>query len=216
MYQPAHGRFVVPDSAALLGELCAAVPATLVSNGSDGFWTSVLPMIHVPGTSENGASPDPGLLRGHLARANGHWRELLSQSAAIAIFVGPDAYVSPSYYQEKRLTGKAVPTWNYSTAVVHGTITVHPDQEWLLPHVRALVDRHEARRAHPWSIDDPPDGYIEMMARAIVGLELRIERIEAKRKLSQNRSAEDIAGVIEALGDGTPLERLVAQDVREG
>ena len=152
-----------------------------------------------------------GVLRGHLARANPHWRSLLADGRAIAVFNGPDAYISPAWYEEKRLTGKVVPTWNYATVVVHGDVVTHQEADWLVPHVRELVDRHEGGRPDPWSIDDTPPGYVETMARAIVGLELRIERIEAKRKLSQNRSAADIAGAIAGLSGGSAAERAVAQ-----
>jgi transcriptional regulator len=131
----------------------------------------------------------------------------------VAIFYGPDAYISPAWYEEKRLTGKVVPTWNYSMVAVHGSITVHNEPEWLLENVRALVLRHEAPRPAPWSIDDAPAGYIETQAKAIVGLELAIERVEAKQKLTQNRSAADFDGVLTAMSEGLPRERAVARDM---
>lgn len=208
MYQPAHGKFVVPDAAGLLAELCAVVPATLVSLGPDGFLVSILPMLFDAGAGEMGT------LRGHLAHGNPHWRALEADGNAIAIFNGADAYISPSWYEEKRLTGKVVPTWNYTTVVAHGMVVLHQEANWLVPHVRDLVDRHEARFPEPWSIDDAPDGYVETQARAIVGLELRITGLNAKRKLSQNRSDADVAGVIEALAEGTPQEQEVAADMR--
>ena len=211
MYQPAHGKFTVADPSALLAELCPIVPVTLVSiDGDGGFQVSILPMLFEPPAAGEG----PGILRGHLARGNPHWRALEANPAAVAIFKGADAYISPSWYEEKRLTGKVVPTWNYSTVIAHGSVTLHHEAAWLLPHVRALVDRHEGHFAEPWSIDDAPDGYVETQARAIVGLELRLTSVEAKRKLSQNRSEADIEGVIEALGDGTPAEQQVATDMR--
>jgi transcriptional regulator len=209
MYQPAHGRFTVPDPAAVLAELSRHVPATLVSFGSEGFRTSILPMLFHAAEGKN------GFLRGHLARANPHWRALLADGHAIAIFNGADAYISPTWYEEKRLTGKVVPTWNYATVVVHGAVVTHEQVDWLVPHVRELVDRHEAGRPEPWSIDDAPPGYIETMARAIVGLEFRIERIDAKRKLSQNRGAADIAGALAGLSHGSATERATAQLMRE-
>jgi transcriptional regulator len=208
MYQPAHGRFVVDDPAALLGELCARIPATLVTIGPDGLRASILPMLFDP------ADGPQGTLRGHLARPNRQWRDVSPDVEALAIFDGPDAYISPSWYEEKRLTGKVVPTWNYTTVLAHGFVTVHEEAEWLLPHVRRLVERQEAARPRPWSVDDAPDGYVETMVRAIVGLELRIMRLEAKRKLSQNRSQADIDGVIDGLGEGTSSERAVAADMR--
>jgi len=205
MYQPAHGRFVVDDPASMLAELSAVAPAALVTNTASGFWTTLLPMLFYP---DEGAA---GVLRGHLARGNPQWRELGVGSRALAIWTGPDAYISPSWYEEKRLTGKVVPTWNYTAVVAHGTLTTRVEPDWLVAHVRRLVERHEGERAAPWSLDDAPAGYIEVQARAIVGLELRIDRIEAKRKLSQNRSDEDIEGVMSALaGSSSREEQAVA------
>lgn len=216
LYQPGHRKFEVADPAALLTELCRRVPATLVTLGPAGFRASILPMLFEPRDGEHGT------LRGHLARGNPQWREVEAAfaageeraGAALAIFDGPDGYVSPSWYEEKRLTGKVVPTWNYVTVQARGRLTLHHEPEWLLPHVRRLVDRHEAGRADPWSVDDAPEGYVEGQVRAIVGLELRIESLEAKRKLSQNRSDADIAGTIQGLGAGTPAERAVADAMR--
>jgi transcriptional regulator len=216
MYQPAHGKFEVEDPAALLAELCARVPATLVTHGPGGFRASILPMLF-----DRDDGPQ-GMLRGHLARGNPQWREIEASIAArgdeageaLAIFDGPDAYVSPAFYEEKRLTGKVVPTWNYVTVQAQGAITTIHDVEWLIPHVGRLVARHEAGRIDPWALTDAPEDYIRTQARAIVGLELRISRIEAKAKLSQNRSAPDIDGTIGGLSTGTPRERAVAEAMR--
>jgi transcriptional regulator len=208
MYQPAHRRFIVPDEAAALADLAATVPATLVTLGAEGLRASILPMLFDP------TDGDLGILRGHLARPNPQWRDLAPEVEAIAIFNGPDAYVTPTWYEEKRLTGKVVPTWNYATVVVHGSVGVRQEPEWLLAHLRRLVERHEAPRPEPWSVDDPPEGYIEGQARAIVGIELRISRIDAKRKLSQNRSTADIDGVIAGLEAGSPREEAVAAAMR--
>jgi transcriptional regulator len=207
MYQPTHGRFGVADPAALLAELVRQVPATLVTLGQDGLRASILPMLFDPDEG------DHGMLRGHLARPNPQWRDAGSDVEALAIFDGPDTYVSPALYEEKRLTGKVVPTWNYVTVLAHGTLIARPEPEWLLPHVRRLVERHEAGRSEPWSIDDAPDGYVETMVRAIVGLELNISRLEAKRKLSQNRSPADIEGVIAGLAAGSPGDQAVSAEM---
>jgi transcriptional regulator len=209
VYQPAHHKFEVPDPAALLSELVARFPATLVTLGSNGLHASILPMLFDP---DDGPS---GTLRGHLARPNPQWRDIDPEIEALAIFDGPDAYISPAWYEEKRLTGKVVPTWNYVTVLAHGSITLHPEPEWLVPHVRRLVERHEAAREHPWSIDDTPEGYVETQVKAIVGLELRISRLEAKRKLTQNRSAVDFEGAIEGLGAGSPREQALAAEMRK-
>jgi len=216
MYQPAHRRFEVEDPANVLGELCAVVPATLVTHGPEGFRASILPMLFDPEDGEHGT------LRGHLARGNPQWREIEASIAAggdgageaLAIFDGPDAYVSPAWYEEKRRTGKVVPTWNYVTVQAHGTITTIHDPEWLIPHVGRLVARHEAGRPHPWALTDAPEDYVRTQARAIVGLELRITRLEAKAKLSQNRSDADIEGAIDGLDLGSPREQAVAAEMR--
>jgi transcriptional regulator len=208
MYQPAHRKFEVVDPAELLTELCAIVPATLVTHGPNGFRASILPMLF---DAEDGPS---GTLRGHLARGNPQWREMEEGTEALAIFDGPDAYVSPAWYEEKRLTGKVVPTWNYVTVQAHGTITLRHELEWLIPHVGQLVERHEAARPDPWALADAPADYVATQARAIVGLELRITHLEAKAKLSQNRSTADVDGAIEGLASGTPEERAVADAMR--
>jgi transcriptional regulator len=216
MYQPGHGRFQVEDPAALLAELCTIVPATLVTHGAGGFRATILPMLFDPTDGPNGT------LRGHVARGNPHWREIEASIAAgrenageaLAIFDGPDAYVSPAWYEEKRRTGKVVPTWNYVTIQAHGAISTVHDPAWLIPHVAKLVDRHEAGRPEPWALSDAPAEYVATQARAIVGLELRISRLDAKAKLSQNRSDADVDGTIAGLASGSSLERLVADEMR--
>jgi transcriptional regulator len=216
MYQPAHGKFEVEDPAALLAELCAVVPATLVTRGPDGFRASILPMLF-----DRDDGPH-GMIRGHLARGNPQWREIEASIAArgdgageaLAIFDGPDAYVSPSWYEEKRLTGKVVPTWNYVTVQAHGTISTIHDPDWLIPHVGRLVARHETGRPHPWALTDAPEDYVRTQARAIVGLEIRITRLEAKAKLTQNRSPEDVEGTIDGLSAGGPREQAIAEEMR--
>jgi transcriptional regulator len=124
---------------------------------------------------------------------------------ALVIVRGPDAYISPSWYETKREHGRVVPTWNYLTAHLHGRLVVHDDPTWCERNVRALVERHEAHRPDPWSVDDAPPPYIAGQLKAIVGLEVLVTRIEAKTKLSQNRSKADVLGAVaglESTGDG--------------
>lgn len=209
MYQPGHGKFVVDDPAELLGQLCATLPATLVTTTADGaLRTSILPMLFDASAGER------GILRGHLARPNDQWRDARPGAEAIAIFNGPDAYLTPTWYEEKRRTGRVVPTWNYTTVVAHGVLVAHDDPEWLTAHVRELVEAHEHSRPDPWSVDDAPERYIAGQAKGIIGLELVIGRIDAKRKLAQNRSRADIDGAIEGLAAGSPREQDVAHDMR--
>lgn len=130
----------------------------------------------------------------HLARANPLWRRA-DGASGLLIATGADAYVSPSYYPSKQETGKVVPTWNYTLVHAHGTMRVHHDPAWLLDQVDRLTDRHEQHRDEPWAITDAPPDFIDRTLKGIVGIELVVDRLEAKRKLSQNRSAADHAGV---------------------
>jgi transcriptional regulator len=208
VYQPSHERFQVGDPAAELERIAGLGPATLVTLSSSGLAASILPMVFHPGAGGS------GVLRGHLARANPQWRDITPSVEALVLFDGPDSYITPSWYETKRQTGRDVPTWNYVTVQVRGPIEVRQDEPWLLDHLRALVDRQEAGRPEPWSVDDPPEGYIATHAKAIVGLELRITSIEAKRKLSQNRLAMDFDGVVDGLEAGSGRERAVAAEMR--
>jgi transcriptional regulator len=150
-----------------------------------------------------------GLLRGHVARANPVWKA--GEGEALAIFLGPHAYVSPNWYPSKAETGKAVPTWNYITVHAKGAIRWIQDAEWLRANVTALSDMHEAGRSAPWKVSDAPASYVDGLLRAIVGFELRIDTLEGKYKLSQNRDATDRAGVRDAFeGEGlAELARLM-------
>lgn len=208
MYQPGHGRFADPDPAASLGELASAVPATLVTLSGGRLTATILPLLFDP------ADGPLGTLRGHLARANPQWRDGSSGVEALAIFDGPDAYVSPRLYAATRRSGRHVPTWNYTTVQASGALGVRDDPAWLIEIVRRLTDRHEARWPDGWSVDDAPPDYIESELRAIVGIELRISRLEGKRKLSQNRAPADVDGVIAGLDAGAPREQAVASEMR--
>jgi len=163
--------------------------ADLVTVGPDGLTATMLPFLY---------DPQRRVLRGHLARNNDHWRTA-DGAAGLVIVRGPDAYVSPSWYATKAEHGRVVPTWNYVTAHVHGVLTVHDDPAWVADLVRELTDRHEAGRPAPWSVDDAPPKFFAGQLRAIVGVELAISRIEAKFKLSQNRPAADVDGVVAGL-----------------
>jgi transcriptional regulator len=167
--------------------------ATLVSSGAAGLVAS-----HVPLILAEDAGP-LGTLYGHVARANDHWRDLGTVPQALAIFLGPDGYVTPSWYPTKQQTGKVVPTWNYVAVHAYGPIRLIEEQDRLLDLVTRLTDRHEGRRARPWQVSDAPESYVRGLLRAIVGLEMPIARLEGKWKLSQNRPVEDRAGVVQGL-----------------
>lgn len=192
MYSPPAFREVRED---VLHSFIRAHPlGTLVTNGADGPEAT-----HVPFFLDASA----GLLRCHLARGNPQWKLLESGGRVLVIFNGADHYISPSWYPEKREHGKVVPTWNYAAVHVSGTASLFEDQASLLRHLHELSDSREAAFEKPWSVSDAPKEFIEGMARAIVGVEIRADRIEGKWKLGQNRSATDQLGVavgLESLG----------------
>ncbi|WP_026404548.1 FMN-binding negative transcriptional regulator [Actinomadura rifamycini] len=202
MYVPAHFSMDDTEVRSLL-ETCRT--ADLVTATPRGLLATFLPVLYDPSAGEHGA------LLAHVARNNDQWREP-ADGGAMAILHGPDGYVSPSWYASKAEHGRVVPTWNYVTAHVHGDLVVHDDPEWTGSLVRRLTDLHEAGRPDAWSVDDAPAGFVAGQFRAVVGLELRITRVEAKAKLSQNRSAADRAGV--AAGSAAAGDARMAEAVR--
>ena len=167
--------------------------AQVVTCGEHGLLASHLPLLLNPDEGPNGT------LYGHFAKANPQWQDLQNGSEALLIFAGAEAYISPAFYPAKAEHGKVVPTWNYLAVHAYGPAEVFTDAERLLELVSALTDRHEGGREQPWKVSDAPADYIDGMLKAIVGFALPIERLIGKRKLSQNRSAADIAGVREGL-----------------
>lgn len=135
----------------------------------------------------------------HMAKANPHWRSIAEGMPALIIVTGPQAYVSPSWYPAKAEHGRVVPTWNYTAVHLIGRVYLRHDAEWKLRAVSSLTDRHESSREHPWHVTDAPDDYIATQLNAIVGIEMLIDSVEAKAKLSQNRSTADQQGVIDNL-----------------
>ena len=165
--------------------------ATLVTLTADGLIASHVPMLLDP-------DPSPyGTLIGHVARPNPQARGAIGE--ALAIFQGPEAYITPSWYATKRATGKVVPTWNYVTIHAYGTVEFFADRERLRDVVTRLTEREETPRAEPWAVTDAPADFIDGMLRGIVGFALPITRLEGKWKMSQNRPAEDQAGVVAGL-----------------
>ncbi|WPN47190.1 MULTISPECIES: FMN-binding negative transcriptional regulator [unclassified Pseudomonas] len=191
MYTPK--AFAIDDLQEMQQQILDTRLALLVTHGEQGLQASHLPLLL---DAEQGPN---GTLYGHFAKANPQWKELQSGAEALVIFAGADAYVSPGFYPGKAENGKVVPTWNYVAVHAYGSAEVFTDAERLLKLVSALTDRHEAGRAQPWKVADAPVDYIEGMLRAIVGFALPVQRLEGKRKLSQNRNAADIAGVREGL-----------------
>jgi transcriptional regulator len=195
MYVPEAFRETDPDAVCAL--IAAHPLATLVTHGVDGTLTAD----HIPFLLDTNRGAH-GTLVGHVARANPVWR---TPGPALAIFAGPDSYVSPNWYPSKHEHGRVVPTWNYTVVHAHGTLRAVDDPGLLLGIVGALTRHHEAAAAarsgaEPWRVEDAPPDFIARMLRAIVGVELEIERVDAKSKLSQNRSEADRAGVAAGLG----------------
>lgn len=162
--------------------------------------------------------PDPapnGTLRGHVARANPVWRQADGREV-LAIFHGPQAYVTPSWYPSKRETGQVVPTWNYAVVHAWGPLTVHDDREWLRALVTRLTDQQEAALPQPWRVADAPADYLERMLGAIVGIEIPLARLSGKWKVSQNRTSADRAGVVDGLGSQGNAQAQAMADLVAG
>jgi len=209
LYLPPH--FKQAESEAIHRAIGAARLATLVTMGSHGLEAS-----HVPILLDVTAGA-PSAIRGHLARANAQWRRADPAVPALAVLLGPDAYVSPSWYATKKETGKVVPTWNYVAVHAYGRVEFFQDSERLRAIVTQLTARLEGRRREPWAVSDAPADYIEAQLKAIVGFRLEIDRLEGKWKLSQNRTAEDRRGVVEGLkAEGGAPEAAVARLMEEG
>ena len=187
MYLPAHFNEVRYD---VMRALMGAHPlCTLVAQCDSGLVAN-----HVP--VQTLAEPGPlGCLRGHIARANPLWRDYRSDTQALAIFQGPQAYVSPSFYPSKARTGEVVPTWNYAVVHASGTLKFIQDTSWLREFVAGLTSTYETPRAAPWKIDDAPAAYIDKNLKLIVGFEFSITALQGKWKMSQNRTQPDRDGV---------------------
>jgi transcriptional regulator len=203
MYVPKH---FAADESVVRDLLVGHGAGDLITSTADGLLATLLPFVYDSSIGEQGA------LLGHLARNNPQWRTPVL-GEALAIITGPDAYISPSAYASKQEHGRVVPTWNYVIAHVYGELVIHDDPAWLDGLVRRLTEKHEAGFAEQWSVDDAPAAYVSGQLRAIVGVELVISRIEAKAKLSQNRSGADIDGVaqsLEARGEAASAEAVRA------
>lgn len=174
--------------------------ATLVTLSDDTANANHLPLL----LTDVESTPF-GVLQGHLARANPAWLDLQSGRETLAIFHGPQCYITPSWYPTKAATGKVVPTWNYVVVHAYGIPRVIEDAAWLRAHLTELTRRHEANRPDPWAFADAPPEYLDHLLRGVVGIEITITRLLGKSKLSQNQPAENRAGVLAGLKDqGTP------------
>ena len=208
MYLPAHFN---EQRAELLRELIREQPlGTLVTLGAEGLNAN-----HVP--FEFDAEPAPlGTLRCHVAWSNPVWRDFLPAVEALVIFQGPKAYVSPSFYPSKQVTGEVVPTYNYVIVHGYGAMKIIHDREWLRGLVTRLTNRFEAGRPAPWRVTDAPAAFIDKQLGAIVGIEIALTKLNGKWKVSQNRPVDDRKGVIEGLTERGDMESAaIAHWVKE-
>ncbi|MEI9421204.1 FMN-binding negative transcriptional regulator [Mesorhizobium sp. Cs1299R1N1] len=202
MYTPPAFRDDDKDS--LMATIRAARLANLVTATADGPLATPLPLFLDETEGEH------GVIHGHLARANPQWR-VPAVGNGLAIFMGPDAYVTPAWYATKQETGKVVPTWNYAAVHAYGPVEFFDDADRLLEVVTRLTNLHEGARAAPWAVSDAPPDFIQSQLRGIVGLRMPVVRLEGKRKMSQNRNAADRAGVATGLATSErPSDREVS------
>ena len=198
------------DTASLHAVIKASRLANLITATDEGLVGTPLPLFLDDSEGEFGT------LYGHVARANPQW-SLQPTSDALAIFMGPDAYITPSWYQTKQETGKVVPTWNYVAVHAYGEIEFFDDADRLREVVTRLTDLHETGRADPWAVSDAPAEYLRSQLKGIVGLRLPITRLDGKKKMSQNRNAADRQGVAQGLAQSAnPVDQHVAKLIPKG
>jgi transcriptional regulator len=183
--------------------------ATLVTAGTDGYRASHIPMIFKQVSGEM-------FLEGHVARGNDHWRILREPRVSLAVFLGPQTYISPSWYETKREHGKVVPTWNYLAVHVSGPLSAVDDKTWLVSHLNELTDMNEQHQERPWQMNDAPADFLENLLEGIVGLRLKIEEIVGSWKMIQHRKKGDrlgtIAGLIRSADD---KNQMVAETMQK-
>jgi transcriptional regulator len=202
MYIPAVFALSAEEVSAALA---SGVLAHLVTYGGDecGYSVTPVPLLY---------RAESHSLVGHLGRANPHWKA--AGAPVVAIVAGPQAYISPSFYATKTETGKVVPTWNYEVLAIHGRLRAHDDPDWVRAVVTELTDHHERQRVSPWQVTDAPGDYVDALLRAVVGIEVVIDRVEGKAKMSQNQPERNRVGVIEGLRDSEqPADHAVADAV---
>ena len=199
MYLPKH--FEQNDPQALQALMREHPLATLVSTGDEGLTADHVPLEY------DAASHT---LRGHVARANPLWRHAAGQPV-LAVFCGPQAYVSPSLYPSKAEHHKVVPTWNYAVVHAHGQLQAIEQAPWLHALVSRLTGHHEAPRAQPWAVTDAPEDFVQQMLRAIVGIEIPVGKLVGKWKISQNRAEPDRLGVAVGLAETAPAMSVLVR-----
>ncbi len=202
MYCPAH--FNEEHAASLLSLIEQFPLAAIVGNGPSGLVADHIPLLHeaAPGTW--------GKLVGHVARHNPLWQCEPEQELLI-VFQGPSTYISPNWYATKQEPGKVVPTWNYAVVHAHCTLSAIHDQDQVLQIITKLTDQHEAAQSHPWRVSDAPQSFVDQLVANIVGIELKILRMQGKWKVSQNQAPQNQQSVVQALlAEGSDVSTQMA------
>ena len=201
MYLPAH---FAEDNPETLHTIMRQYPLAMLVVPQAGSATPDFSAHHLPLHLNTTNNLPQGVLQGHVARANPVWQESAGHNV-LAVFRGPDHYITPNWYPSKKTQGKVVPTWNYVAVHAYGTLRVIEDKAWLRQLVTQLTTTHEQAAPQPWQVNDAPEDYLDKMLSAIVGFEIVIERMQGKFKLSQNRTAEDQQGVLHGLAQQDTL-----------
>ncbi|MCB1471142.1 MAG: FMN-binding negative transcriptional regulator [Rhizobiaceae bacterium] len=204
MYRPP--KSIETDRATLFAMMRKIGAATLVTPTPEGILATQVPML--VREAEDGTV----VLAAHVARGNPHWR-VAAASPSLAIFQGPQAYMSPRWYPTKEETGKVVPTWLYVSIHAHGRLAAITDGAWINSQIDELTNTHEAAETAPWKVSDAPDSYIASMSRGIVGLEFSVDRLEGTWKLNEEESLADVHGTQRGLAKGAPPAQELAQEL---
>jgi transcriptional regulator len=207
MYIPRHNE---EKRVSAMHSLIVSRPlGTLVTLGASGLFASHIPMI----LEDDGSQF--GVLKGHISRANTQWQDFVPTVDALAIFAGHQHYITPNWYPGTREHGKEVPTWNYVVVHAYGPLKIIQDDHWLLTNVEKLTNIHEAASPNPWKVSDAPEDFIKSQLKGIVGLELPIQRLEGKWKVSQNRTERERNGVVNGLAKLNTPESLAMKALVE-
>ena len=193
MYVPTH--FDEPRTEVLHSLITENPFGTLITHGKSGLDAN-----HIPFDLKAGEGAY-GVLHAHVARANPVWQDVANGDEVLVVFRAGDAYISPTWYPSKHEFHKQVPTWNYRVVHAHGRVTIRDDERYVRGLVARLTRTHEASQTRPWKMTDSTADYIDMMLKAIVGVEIEITRLVGKIKLGQNKEVRDIEGAAAALNE---------------
>lgn len=200
-------QFTIHDKNLIIDKVRSIQFATCIIFADKRFITTSLPLRIYQ-------QEDQIIFQGHVSRGNEIWRYANGQNPTLVIFQGPNAYIHPGWYETKKITGRAVPTWNYEAFHFHGTAEKREEISWLTDLLERMVAENEEKQSHPWKMTDAPAEYIQSQLKAIVGLEIRVQQVEAVAKMSQNHPAENRLGVINGLSQGSVSEQAISMLMR--